>query len=83
MTEENCYWDVKQQHKNIHAKHPEERNIKPDGTRLAITGVIQMMLPVLSSESFGYHHMQFPAVVPVLVDGSKKNTRDFVVIRDN
>ena len=41
-----------------------------------------MMLPVLSSESFGYHHMQFPAVIPVLVDGSKKNTRDFAVIRD-
>ena len=30
-----------------------------------VTGVIQMMLPVLSSEYFLYHHMQSTAVVRV------------------
>ena len=29
------------------------------------TGVIQMMLPVLLSESFVYHYLQNPAVVGV------------------
>ena len=32
---------------------------------LFITGAFQMMLPVLLSESFVYHHMQNPAVVRV------------------
>ena len=43
------------------------------------TGVIQMMLPVLSSEYFVYHHMQSTAVVRVY---GKYDTSDFAVIRD-
>ena len=34
-------------------------------TRAVCTGMIQMMLPVLSSEYFVYHHMQSSAVVRV------------------
>ena len=51
-----------------------------------ITGTIQMMLPVLSSESFVYHYMQNLAVVPVYrqpsqdLDDSKINGIIFTAI---
>ena len=41
-----------------------------------------MMLPVLSSETFVYHHMQNLAVVRVMVDSRKYDTSDFAVVHD-
>ena len=49
---------------------------------ILIMGVIQMMLPVLSSEYFVYHHMQNTAVVQVMVDCRKYDNSDFAVVRD-
>ena len=42
-----------------------------------------MMLPVLSSKSFHYHHIQNPAVVRVyMFDSHKYDASDFADIQD-
>ena len=46
------------------------------------TGVIQMMLPVLSSEYFVYYHMQTLLSSEYMVDSQKYDTSDFAVVRD-